>query len=781
MKRFCTALLFMPLVLNAQHKWVEVNLTNGIKKIKVNDHITLGYAENSGVKIIVKDGLPFKDLNKNGIVDIYEDWRINVNERAEDLASRMSIEQIAGLMLYSAHQSIPMPPMGRFRATYGGKAFDESGASPSDLTDQQIEFLKKDNLRHILVTSLANPTVAANWNNNVQKLVESIGLGIPANNSSDPRNGANKEAEYNSGSGGTISQWPEELGLAATFDPNITLKFGFIASKEYRALGITTALSPQIDLATEPRWNRFIGTFGEDPKLATDMARAYVDGFQTSPNAINSYNGWGNHSVNAMVKHWPGGGPEEGGRDGHFAYGKFAVYPGNNFQMHLRTFTEGAFKLKGSTKKAAAVMPYYTISYNQDKKNGENVGNGFSKYIVTDLLRNKYDYNGVVCTDWLITANEGEKPNVFWGKSWGVEKLSVAERHYKVLMAGVDQFGGNNDAKPVLEAYQMGVKEYGEAFMRIRFEQSAIRLLLNIFRVGLFENAYLDPIESNSIVGKAEYMKAGYDAQLKSIVLIKNKNKSLPIAKGKTVYIPKRITPAGLDFFGQPSPEKSDYPVNLEIVKKYYNVTDDPTKADFAIVFIKSPMSGGYSSADRAAGGNGYVPVSLQLKDYTAVDAREHSIAAGDPVVDPTITDRSYKGKISKSNTYPDLQTIMDTKQAMKGKPVIVSVAISNPMVFGEFEKEVDAIVGEFGVQVDAQMDIISGKVEPSGLLPMQMPLNMSVVEKQFEDKPHDMIPYKDEKGHLYDFGYGLNWKGVIHDARTIKYAVKKIKPSVKH
>lgn len=774
MKRLCTLLLFIPFVLNAQQKWEEVNLTNGIKKIKVNEQITLGYSETSGVKILVKDGLPFKDLNKNGVVDIYEDWRLNVNERAEDLASRMSVEQIAGLMLYSGHQTVPMPPKGRFKATYIGKAFDESGALPSDLTDQQIEFLKKDNLRHVLLTSVQNPTVAATWNNNIQKFVESIGLGIPANNSSDPRNGANKESEYNAGSGGTISQWPEELGLAATFDPSITLKFGSIASKEYRALGITTALSPQIDLATEPRWNRFIGTFGEDPKLATDMSRAYVDGFQTSPKAIDNYNGWGNYSVNAMVKHWPGGGPEEAGRDGHFAYGKFAVYPGNNFQMHLRTFTEGAFKLKGSTKKAAAVMPYYTISFNQDKKNGENVGNAYSKYLITDLLRNKYDYNGVVCTDWLVTANEGEKPNVFWGKSWGVEKLSVAERHYKVLMAGADQFGGNNDAKPVLEAYQMGVKEHGEAFMRVRFEQSAIRLLLNIFRVGLFENAYLDPIESNLIVGKSEFMKAGYDAQLKSIVLLKNKNKSLPIAKGKTVYIPKRITPAGLDFFGQPSPEKSDYPVNLEIVKKYYNVTDDPTKADFAIVFIKSPISGGYSSADRAAGGNGYVPISLQLKDYTATDAREHSMAAGDPVIDPTITDRTYKGKTSKSNTYPDLQTIFETKQAMNGKPVIVSISITNPMVFSEFEKEVDAIIGEFGVQVDAQLDIISGKVEPSGLLPMQMPLNMSVVEKQYEDKPHDMKPYKDAQGHVYDFGYGLNWKGVIRDARTIKYAVKK-------
>lgn len=774
MKKLLNLLIVLPVFVNAQQTFTTTTITEGINKIKVNNQITLAYATESGVKIILKDGLPFKDLNKNAVVDVYEDWRLDVNTRAKDLASKMSVEQIAGLMLYSGHQSIPMPPAGMFKASYGGKAFAESGAKPSDLTDQQIEFLKKDNLRHVLVTSLASPEVAAIWNNNVQKLVEGIGMGIPANNSSDPRNGANKEAEYNAGSGGAISQWPEELGLAATFDPNITLQFGSIASKEYRALGIATALSPQIDLATEPRWNRFVGTFGEDPNLATDMARAYVDGFQTSPQAIKAYDGWGNYSVNAMVKHWPSGGPEEGGRDAHFAYGKFAVYPGNNFQMHLRTFTEGAFKLNGSTKKAAAVMPYYTISYNQDTKNGENVGNGYSKYLVTDLLRNKYGYDGVVCTDWLVTANEGPKPDMFMGKSWGTEKLSVAERHYKVLMAGVDQFGGNNDAKPVLEAYAMGVKEYGESFMRKRFEQSAVRLLLNIFRVGLFENPYVDPNETKVIVGKPEYMKAGYDAQLKSIVLIKNQNKTLPIAKGKTVYVPKRTTPAGLNFFGAPVPEKTEYPVNLELIKRYYTVTDDPSKADFAMVFIKSPISGGYSRADREAGGNGYVPISLQLKDYTAVDAREHSIAAGDPVIDSTITDRSYKGKISKSNSYPDLNTILETKKAMNGKPVIVSVALTNPMVFSEFEKEVDAIVGEFGVQIDAQMDIVSGIVEPSGLLPMQMPINMSVVEKQFEDVPHDMTPYKDAQGNVYDFGFGLNWKGVIQDARTKKYAVKK-------
>ena len=757
----------------AQKKWVETP-KGSYNLVQNNGGLTLGYSPKSGVKIIQVDGLAFKDLNKNGALDTYEDWRKPVAERAKDLATKMTVEQIAGLMLYSRHQAVPASEAGMFAGTYNGKPYSQSGVKASDLSDQQVAFLTKDNLRHVLMTSVQSPIIAAEWNNNIQALVEGIGVGIPANNSSDPRNGANKDSEYNAGSGGSISQWPEELGLAATFDPAITEQFGSIAGKEYRALGIATALSPQIDLATEPRWNRFVGTFGEDPKLATDMARAYVDGFQTSPKAIDVYDGWGNLSVNAMVKHWPSGGPEEAGRDAHFAYGKFAVYPGNNFETHLKIFTEGAFKLSGKTKKASAVMPYYTISYNQDTKNGENVGNGFSKYIVTDLLRNKYGYDGVVCTDWLITANEGPTPDVFSGKSWGVEKLTVAERHYKVLMAGVDQFGGNNDINPVLEAYQMGVKEHGDIFMRKRFEQSAVRLLLNIFRVGLFENSYLDSAETKAIVGKPEFMKAGYEAQLKSVVLIKNQNKTLPIQKGKTVYIPKRVTPAGINFFGQPSPEKIEYPVNLELIKKHYTVTDDPNKADFAIVFIKSPISGGYSRADREAGGNGYVPISLQLKDYTAVDARAQSIAAGDPVVDPTITNRSYLNKTSKSNSYPDLNTILETKKAMNGKPVIVSVNISNPMVFGEFEKDVDAIVGEFGVQVEALMDIISGKTEPSGLLPLQMPLNMSTVEKQMEDVPHDMIPYKDANGNVYDFGFGLNWKGVIKDARTEKYSVKK-------
>jgi beta-glucosidase len=203
--------------------------------------------------------------------------------------------------------------------------------------------------------------------------------------------------------------------------------------------------------------------------------------------------------------------------------------------------------------------------------------------------------------------------NGFGTTCWGAETLNVAERHYKIIMAGVDQFGGNNDSGPVIEAYQMGVKEHGEEFMRARMEQSAVRLLKNIFRVGLFENPYLNVVETKKIVGNEEFMKAGYDAQLKSIVMLKNRDKVLPLQKNKTIYIPKKHTPAGMDMFRGETPESIDYPINVDIVKKYFNITDNPSEADFALVIISSPSSGsGYDPDDVKKGGTGYIPISLQ-------------------------------------------------------------------------------------------------------------------------------------------------------------------------
>ncbi|MFN8343062.1 MAG: glycoside hydrolase family 3 N-terminal domain-containing protein [Cyclobacteriaceae bacterium] len=753
-------------------RWKESG-TGDVHTITNEGGKTLGYSTASGVKILTVDRYAFKDLNQNGQLDVYEDWRQPAEARAKDLASKMTPEQIAGLMLYSRHQSIPSMPRGFMAATYGGKPFDESGAKAADLSDQQKEFLTKDHLRHVLITRVESAEVAAMWNNNAQALVEGIVPGVPINTSSDPRHGTVANAEFNAGAGGSISMWPGSLGLAATFDPAVTEQFGHLAAQEYRALGIATALSPQVDLATEPRWNRFNGTFGEHPVLATDMARAYIDGFQTSVGTAEIADGWGYESVNAMVKHWPGGGSGEGGRDAHFGFGKYAVYPGKQFATHFAPFINGAFKLNGKTGAASALMPYYTISWNQDTVNHENVGNSYNKFIITDLLRNKYGYDGVACTDWLVTGDETSLDVFITGKSWGVEKMSLAERHYKVLMAGVDQFGGNNDAGPVLEAYQMGVKELGEDKMRARFEQSALRLLRNIFRTGLFENPYLDPAVSKQVVGSPDKMKAGYDAQLKSVVMLKNKNNALPLKKGIKVYVPKKFTPAGVNFLGQPTPESNEYPVNIDIVKKFFEVADKPEEADAALVFIASPNSGnGYNSADAKKGGNGYVPISLQYGAYTATYARDPSIAGGDPF--EKFTNRTYRGKKSQAINSTDLGMVTATAAKMKGKPVIVSVNVSNPMVFAEFEKQAAGILVSFGVQDQALLEIITGVAEPSALLPMQMPASMTDVEKQAEDVPLDMTCYTDEAGNVYNFGFGLNWKGVIADERTRRYAIAK-------
>ncbi|MET3125606.1 beta-glucosidase [Arcicella rosea] len=752
----------------AQKKWSETS-KGTFSLIQNQGGQTLGYSPTSGVKILTVNGLAFKDLNKNGKLDKFEDWRLPYEVRAKDLATKLSIEEIAGLMLYSAHQSIPARAGGYFAGTYNGKPFKAGEVDPSDLTDQQKKFLKDDNLRHVLITTVQSPEIAAEWNNKLQAYCESVGAGIPANNSTDPRHGTKARAEYDAASGGEISMWPSSLGLAATFDASVVQKFGEVAAAEYRALGITTALSPQVDIATEPRWARFNGTFGESPLLSAAMAQAYCDGFQTSLGKNSSNSGWGFGSVNAMVKHWPGGGSGEAGRDAHYANGKYAVYPGNNFDAHMIPFINGAFKLKGKTLMASAVMPYYTISWNQDKKNGENVANNYNKYIISDLLRTKYKYDGVVCTDWLVTGDHKAMDVFIDGKSWGVENLSLAERHYKILMAGVDQFGGNNDAKPVIDAYQMGVKEHGEAKMRARMEQSAVRLLRNIFRVGVFENPYLIPEETKAIVGKPEFMKAGYETQLKSVVLLKNQSQTLPITTKKTVYIPKRYTPASRNFLGMESPASTDYPVSLDLVKKYFNVTDNADEADFAVVFIQNPTATmGYDKDDLKNGGNGYIPISLQYNDYTATEAREKSIAGGDPM--ENFTNRGYKNKTAKTANITDAQLVVDTKSKMKNKPVIVSVNTSNPMVFSEIEQSASAILVNFGVQDQALLDIISGKSEPSALLPMQMPADMATVEKQAEDVPYDMKPHKDSAGNLYDFGFGLNWKGVIKDARTTRF-----------
>lgn len=737
---------------------------------------TLGYSPDSGVKILTVKNLKFKDLNRNGKLDKYEDWRLSPQKRAEDLAKRLSIEEIAGLMLYSFHQR----------------------QMSVELTDEQRKMLRDDNLRTILnADTSSSAKLTAQWNNALQAYAESLPFAIPANTSSDPRNDARGNGIYLKTVEDNVSRWPSHLGIAATFDTSIAEDFARTYSKEYRLMGIGTGLSPQIDLATDPRWTRIYGTFGEDPNLARDMAAASIFGAQETF-SDGADIGWGEYSINAMMKHFPGDGIGEGGREAHSRYGKYAVYPGGNFATQLIPF-EGAMNNGGKAGMPSAVMMSYSIAWSDGGEFGEKVGSAYSKYKI-DLLRNKYHYDGVICTDWCVTWDTDKRISM----AWGVENLNEVERHYKALMAGVDQFGGNNDKAPVIAAYNMGVEEHGKKFMDKRFQQSAVRLLRNIFQLGLFENPYLDVEKSAREVGNAEDLRRGFEAQLKSIVMLKNKNGVIHAANNSnskpTVYIPMVYRDSiEIKPFNSYTPASWTLPVDIKIAQEYFNVVTDtvtpfsgkdkngkpmalpadiqrlaPEKVaqcDMVLAVINNPIPVGNQfdgiGYDKDAG---YIPISLQYGKYVADSpaVRRASIAGDEG------ENRSYFGKTAQIVNPMDPESVNYSRECInrygKNIPIITLIHSDKPQIFSEIEPNSDAILVGYGVSDRAYFDIVTGKFEPCGLLPMQQPRDMITVEEQKEDVPRDMNCYIDGEGNIYDFAFGLNWRGVINDSRTAKY-----------
>lgn len=725
---------------------------------------TLSCCPNTGVTFIREGNLLFRDLDKDSSLDGYEDWRLSPAKRAASLVKDLSVEELAGLMLCSHMQNVP----GTDANHYDGKVFRESGAAPSSLTDEQKVFLARDRVRSVLLAATCDLKTQADWTNNVQAFVEAMPHGIPVAILSDPRHHSKSSMEFEAGSGGEISVWPKSIAMAATFDPSLMEEAARIMATEYRAMGITTALSPQIDIATEPRWWRFDGTFGENADLTADMARAYCDGFQTSPKGRRIMGAWGYGSVNAMAKHWYGYGAQEGGRDGHFATGEYSVFPGGNLALHKKAYIDGAFRLRRGTGKVAAVMTGYTILKDQDPS-GENVALSYSDQFIRKELREDAGFDGIVCTDWDVTYDCTDLGCWGKGKPWGVENLSVSERHYRILKAGVDQFGGNNELEPLLEAYRMWADEFGEESARARFEQSARKVLVSMFRTGLFENPYVRYSRAAEVVGNPDFMAAGYRAQQKSVIMLKNEGGVLPLPSKSKVYMPRRHFPETFGPWNAHTVESWDYVVSPELLSKYFEVVDNPEDADFALAMIEGPsLNIGYDERDVEAGGNGYVPVSLQYEDYSAEKARPVSLAGGNPL-EPFVN-RSYKGKtVSTPNRY-DMVQVRELRALMGNKPVVVAIDASKPLVLAELEPSADAILLSFGVQRQAELDVIAGVVEPSGLLPMQLPADMETVETQQEDVPFDMECYRDASGNVYDFAFGLNWSGVIRDERVKKY-----------
>lgn len=476
----------------------------------------------------------YRDLNKNGKMDPYENIKLPIEKRISNLISLMNIEEKAGMMFIN----------GTLINTDGTIDKKEGATGMAARLPSPRELIENKKMNHFNYWQAPNVKEIAMGYNAIQKVAESTRLGIPVTIASDPRHYFSNNVFAMEANG--FSQWPEQLGFAAINDTQLMQRFGDIARQEYLAVGIREALHPMADLATEPRWPRVSGTFGEDANLSARMIKAYILGFQGSKLGVNS--------VATMTKHFSGGGPQKEGLDPHFQYQKGQVYPGNNFNYHLIPF-EAAFDAH-----TAAIMPYYGVPMEQTS---ENVGFSYNKDIITRLLRDKYKYDGVVCTDWGLVTDTQMGPVVWPARAWGVENLSEKERVKKIIEAGCDQFGGENCPQYIVELVKEGqIKES-------RIDQSIRRLLRQKFTLGLFDNPYVDVEKATQIVGRADFRKLGDETQRRSMTLLKNDIKLPLTATAKLKIYVKNIDP--------------------KIASKYGLIVALPEQADVAIIRLNTP------------------------------------------------------------------------------------------------------------------------------------------------------------------------------------------------
>ncbi len=640
--------------------------------------------------LLESDGLKFKDLNRNGRLDPYEDWRLSCEERGRDLVSRMSLEEKAGLMLISTTRmendrsfqgpGASVPPGSGFNEEdlvmevnmFTGKPLPYPNMSAAGTTRAVTQFHE----RYFILR--ANPTarILAEWVNNLQALCEGDGLGIPATITSNPRNHITADASAGLSVGRTVfSTWPGELGLAAMRDLELTREFADIARQEWLAAGIRKGYMYMADLSTEPRWQRVEGTFGEDAELAAGMIREIVLGFQGD--SLNPT------SIALTTKHFPGGGATEGGQDPHFEWGKREVFPGGMFENNLIPFRAA---IEAGT---SAIMPYYSFPVGTEYR---QVAYAFNKEILRDLLRGKLKFTGIINSD---TGPIDMMP-------WGVESLDITERYKMAIEAGINIFSGTADPAKLIET----LHTYPELMPEV--DASVHLLLMEKFRLGLFENPYVDPDTAEKIIGNPGFQARADLAMRKSIVLLRNDtlvcSPLLPLASGTRVYFETCQQGSGSPADNVFHPAENSWGIRF---------VDSRDQADVILLWI--------------------IP-----------EAKPLFRSDGSPLY------------LSLSKNGVDVAHV---RQVIGDKPAVLIINFTNPWVIDEIysntAQQIRAVLATFGTTREALLDVVTGRFAPTGKMPFSTPVSEEAVRKQKPD-----VPGSQEDFHysLFKFDEGLTY-----------------------
>jgi beta-glucosidase len=609
------------------------------------------------------DGQEFRDLDHDGVLSPYEDWRRPVVERVDDLLSRLTIQEKIGCLLHGTAAAVgsPLGVSGR------GNGYD-LGA---------MERLVANGVTSC-ISRLSLPTVALTEQNNALQEVAATGrLGIPLTISTDPRSHF-AVAHGMSVDAAQFTQWPETVGFAAIGDEDLARRFGDTVRQEYRAVGFHMALFPQADLATSPRWGRVVGTFGENPALVRKLTGALVEGLQGGRDGLST------SSVAAIVKHWVGYGAARDGFDGHCFYGRYSSFPSDAFNDHVEAF------LDAFSANVAGVMPTYNILEGL-QFNGveiEQVGAGYSRELIVDLLQGTHNYQGLVLSDWAITKDltvSGRtgipaQTSADIAMCWGVEDLSRAERFAKGIRAGIDQFGGDDDPAPLLEALERGW------ITEPRIDVSCRKVLEQKFRLGLFENPFVDVNTAASIVGCTEFAEEARAAQSRAITVLKSQRGLL--TANDRIYV------SGLEA--------------AAFVDAGLNVVTNPSDSTIAVIKVLSP-----SETDLHPG---FMFASMQQEG-----------------------DLDFKADNADAKLIDEVSALV---------PTIVIVYMVRPSVLGKITDQASTLIAEFGASDAAIVDILTGRVAPVGKLPFRLPTSMESVLAQPCDRPSDEIPSLFPFGH---------------------------------
>jgi len=659
-------------------------------------------------QIIEVDGLKFRDLDGDGQLSPYEDWRLPVAERVADLVDRMTDEEKAGLMIIGSHypgysEFLPHAEPGRVlnpedvwrdANPITGQAYPEPVLVTSS-TDNAV------NVRHqrfLICRDNLAPEDLATWTNAVQEVAEASRLGIPVVFASNPRNHVALVAEFGvNESTGVFSEWPSELGLAALQDPELMERFGAEIAKEWRAGGLHKLYGYMADVASEPRWSRFNGTFGEDTDLVTEYIRATVTGMQ-GPELTDT-------SVACTIKHFPGGGVRLDGHDPHFEWGQTNEYPTEDSlsRYHLPPF-QAAFDAGVSS-----VMPYYAKPVNSSAPQlpeadwfgptaqFDEVAFAYNETFLCDLLRRQMRHGGYVNSD----------SGVIDAMYWGVEELTRPERFARAIKAGTDVFSDMSDPAQLLVAVSEGL--VGTADL----DTAVSRLLSEIFALGLFENPYVDEQAAGQVIGNAEVSALGQRAQRESVTLLRHDAALLPLDPSRPVRVFPYVT-------GRTKIDEVQGKLEAAIGTRWPGATvvDTPEEADLALVWARPAIA--LFEDDREG-------VSL------SVDPRNNGV---------------------------DVDRVREIERAV---PTILLVNVTNPWLLGEIEPDAAAVVATFEITPENLLASLAGEGGgPAGRLPLTMPVSAQAIADSPRDVPgkflDDDYVYRDRDGVAYAYGHGIRF-----------------------